>query len=487
MGVGYSICNILRNMKTDSLRPTVEFASEMIELALKKGADQAEVYIKSSRNLSLEVKNQAVDAIESSLSFGYCLRVILDKRLGFSYSTSADEMESVVKNATETARWADMDEYLDLPNPPSPSFNPTSLPLSKGRNEEGLFPGGMGGLEIFDREAADIKEDEAIKHVLLIEKAAKDFDSRIKKTRKASGAFSSSEILILNSKGVDISYPCTKYIAQVMVVAEENGEAQMGWDFDGSRFLKDMSFECVGKNAAKRAVQLLGSRKITTIKAPVILDNSVASEFLGVFASSLSAESVQKGRSLLKDRIGRKVISSKIDIIDSGLIPRRLGTRPFDDEGVKTSEKVLIKEGVLQGYLHNTYTAKKDRVSSTGNALRGGYTELPAVGILNLHVRAISESDVIPFDNILNSLDKGLYITEAMGIHTANPISGEFSIGVSGLWIENGAIKFPVKEAVVSGDILSLFEKIEAVGDDLRFYGNIGTPSLLIGPIDISA
>lgn len=468
MGVGYSICNILRNMKTDSLRPTVEFASEMIELALKKGADQAEVYIKSSRNLSLEVKNQAVDAIESSLSFGYCLRVILDKRLGFSYSTSADEMESVVKNATETARWADMDEYLDLPNPPS---------LEKGVSE----------LEIFDSEAADIKEDEAIKHVLLIEKAAKDFDSRIKKVRKASGAFSSSEILILNSKGVDISYPCTKYIAQVMVVAEENGEAQMGWDFDGSRFLKDMSFDCVGKNAAKRAVQLLGSRKITTIKAPVILDNSVASEFLGVFASSLSAESVQKGRSLLKDRIGRKVISSKIDLIDSGLIPRRLGTRPFDDEGVSTSEKVLIREGTLQGYLYNTYTAKKDRVSSTGNALRGGYTELPAVGILNLHVRAISESDVIPFNNILNSLDKGLYITEAMGIHTANPISGEFSIGVSGLWIENGAIKFPVKEAVVSGDILSLFEKVEAVGDDLRFYGNIGTPSLLIGPIDISA
>lgn len=455
-------------MKTDSLRPTVEFASEMIELALKKGADQAEVYIKSSGNLSLEVKNQAVDATESSLSFGYSLRVILDKRLGFSYSTSADEMESVVKNATETARWADMDEYLDLPNPPS---------LEKGGSE----------LEIFDREAADIKEDEAIKHVLIIEKAAKDFDSRIKKVRKASGAFSSSEILILNSKGVDISYPCTKYIAQVMVVAEENGEAQMGWDFDGSRFLKDISFDGVGKNAAKRAVQLLGSRKITTIKAPVILDNSVASEFLGVFASSLSAESVQKGRSLLIDKTGQKVISSKIDLIDSGLILRRLGTRPFDDEGVPTSEKVLIREGTLQGYLYNTYTAKKDRVSSTGNALRGGYTELPAVGISNLYVRAISESDVIPFDNILNSLDKGLYITEAMGIHTANPISGEFSIGVSGLWIENGAIKFPVKEAVVSGDILSLFEKIEAVGDDLRFYGNIGTPSLLIGPIDISA
>ena len=133
----------------------------------------------------------------------------------------------------------------------------------------------------------------------------------------------------------------------------------MGWDADGSRFLQDISFEDVGINAARRAVQMLGSKKINTIKAPVVLDNSVAAEFLGVFASSLTAESVQKGRSLLMGKAGQKVLSSKINFIDSGLIPRRLGTRPFDDEGVATSEKILVKEGILQGYLYNTYTAKR--------------------------------------------------------------------------------------------------------------------------------
>ena len=112
---------------------------------------------------------------------------------------------------------------------------------------------------------------------------------------------------------------------------------------------------------------------------------------------------------------------------------------------------------------------------------------LPSAGILNLYLKTSSESDVIPFNTLISSMDKGLYITEAMGVHTANPITGEFSIGVSGLWIENGTIKFPVKEAVISGDMLGLFERIEAVGDDMRFYGNIGTPSLLIGPTDISA
>ncbi|MBI4691514.1 MAG: TldD/PmbA family protein [Nitrospirae bacterium] len=445
-----------------------EFASRLIELALRKGAEEAEVYVKSARNLSMEVKNQEVDAIESSLSFGYSLRVIRDKRPGFSYSTSTDEIGLVVERAIEAARWADKDEFLGLPHP-------------------SLRKGIEGGSEIFDTEITDIKEAEAIKLVLTIEKAAVNFDNRIKKIRKAFGTFDDIGILILNSNGIDVSYPCTKYTAQVMAVAEENGESQMGWDFDGSRFLKDLSFEDVGRNAAKRAVQLLRSRKIDTIKVPIILDNSVASEFLGIFASSLSAESVQKGRSLLKDRVDQRVISSKINLVDSGLIPHKLGTRPVDDEGVITSEKILIKEGILQGYLQNTYTAKKDGVDSTGNALRGGYSGLPSIGVTNLYLKALSDSDVISFGSLLSSLDKGLYITEAMGVHTANPISGEFSIGVSGLWIEKGNVKFPVKEAVISGDILSLFQRIEAVGDDLRFYGSIGTPSLLIGPMDISA
>ena len=450
-----------------------EFASNLVGLALRNGAEQAEAYIKSSRNLSLEVKNQELDAVESSLSFGYSLRVIRNGKLGFSYSTSADESESVIKNAIEAAKWADADEYLDMPR------------VARGSPQATEY----GSLEVFDGKGWDIKEDEAVKHVLIIEKAANDFDKRIKKTRKAAGTFSSGKIFILNSKGIDISYPYTKFTAQVMTVAEENGESQMGWDFNGSRFLQDISFEDVGRNAAKRAVQMLGAKRINTVKVPVILDNIVASEFLGIFASSFSAESVQKGRSLLKDKIGKKVISPKVNLVDSGIIPRRLGSRPFDDEGVLTSEKVLIKEGELMGFLHNTYTAKKEGAHSTGNAVRGGNEKmgLPSAGILNLYLKTSSKSDVIPFNTLISSMDKGLYITEAMGVHTANPITGEFSIGVSGLWIENGIIRFPVKEAVISGDMLGLFERIEAVGDDMRFYGNIGTPSLLIGPTDISA
>ncbi len=446
-----------------------EFALKMVDLALKKGADQAEAYLKHSRDLTIEVKNQEIDAIESSISMGYSLRVILDGRLGFSYSTSTDEAEQVADNAVNAARWSDHDEYFGLP-----------AKISVTDVDQNL-------LGIYDREISELKDDEAMKYALAVERGARDFDSRIKKIRKASGAFTSGEIIIFNSKNISSSYPYTKCLAQIMTVAEEGSESQMGWDFDGRRFLKDLSFESVGRNAAKRAVQLIGARKISTIKAPVILDNSVTAEFLGIFATSFSAESVQKGRSLLMGKTGKKVICPEINLIDDGLILSGLGTRPFDDEGVLPTKKMLINKGVLEGYLHNTYTAKKAGLSSTGNAVRGGYAGLPSVGISNLYLDAASSSFITPFKDLLSSVDKGLYITEAMGVHTANPISGEFSIGVSGLWIENGEIKFPVKEAVLTGDILRLFQTVEAAGDDMRFYDKIGTPSLLIGAVDISA
>lgn len=439
-------------------------AEDLINLALKKGADGAEVYIKSSKNLSIEIKDQKIDALESSLSFGYSLRVIKDKRLGFCYSTDRDNIESVVSNAVEAAGWVDRDEYLELPEASDP-----------------------GSMEIFDPRISSIGEVEAIKKVSLLEKAAYEEDKRVRNIRKARGSFLKADIIIMNSKGVDRQYSSTTCTAQIMVMAENGIDSQMGWYFTGSRFLDEVSFEDVGRNAARRAVQLLGSRRMNAQKTPVILDNLVSVEFMGIFASSLSSENVQKGKSLLSGRLGKKVISQRISIIDNGLLPGKLGSKPVDDEGVSSREKTLIREGLLLGYLYNTYTAKKDGVLSTGNAVRSGFSGLPSVGISNLYIEAVSKADVISPREIFRAVDKCLYVTEAMGIHTANPISGEFSIGVSGLWIEKGEIVFPVKEAVISGNILSFFENIEAVGDDLMFFGNIGAPSLLFGPTDISA
>ncbi len=438
-----------------------DFALLLLQGAKGRGADLAEVHLMFSRKLSVEVKEQRVDALESSVDTGYSLRVIKGKRLGFSYARDRADAERVIENALEAARWVGEDAYFDLASPAEHS-----------------------ALSLYDEAIAALTQEEALSRALAIERAALESDPRIRKVRKASAVFSEREVIILNSKGVDKSYSATACSGQIMVVAEDGEGGQTGWDFDGSRFLADVRFDAIGRNAAIRAVQLLGARKIEKAKAHVVLENSVSAEFLGIFASLLSSEAVQKGRSLLSEKMDRKVISPLVSIVDDGGIGRMLGSRPFDDEGVPTSGKHLIKEGVLRGYMYNIHTAGKDGTISTGNGLKSSFASLPSVSHLNLFIEVSPEARV---GDLKSAVNRCLYVTDAMGVHTANPVSGEFSIGVSGLWIEGGTVKQPVKEAVISGNILDFFRKVEAAGDDFRFYGNVGSPSLLIGPTDISA
>jgi PmbA protein len=444
------------------MRIDKDFAGRLLDGALRGGADFAEVYVRSARNLSVEVKGQVMDALESSIDFGYSLRVIRDQRLGFSFSTDTHNSDTVISSAIEASKWTARDEHLCFPEPSV--TNP---------------------VDTFDKELSGIDEETALRKALAIESAALRTDRRIRRVRKAAASFSTRDVAILNSKGVNGSYAATSCTAQLMAVAEDADDSQMAWDFEGSRFLQEVSFEKVGETAARRALMLLGAGKVRATKADIILDNSVAAEFLGIFSSLLSSESVQKGKSLLARRVNEEVVSPAVSIFDDGGIPCKLGSRPFDDEGVATSRKFLIKEGVLIGYLHNCYTARKDGVMSTGNAAKGGLSALPSVGPSNL---CISVSPASVHHGDLSALSsKGLYVTDAMGVHTANPVSGEFSIGVSGVWIERGRLCHPVKEAVISGNLLDFFKKVEAAGDDLRFFGNLAAPSLLIPRVDISA
>lgn len=439
-------------------------AAEIVSRALKDGADQAELFFRSYRNVSVEIKDQAVESLSSSFSSGYAVRVIRNCRLGFSFSTDTHEVRQVIARALEASGSADNDPFL--------SFAAESP---------------MSAVRIYDDSIRDMREDDAIGMALQIEKAAYDADSRIKRARKPSASFTVSETVIANSCGINTRYDATACSAQITVVAESGGESQTGWDYTGSRFLKDLAFEEIGRTAAASAVRLLGSRNIRGTRADVLLDNTVANEFLGIFASSLSSDAVQKGKSLLTDRLNSRIISPWINITDSGLLPGRLGSRPLDDEGVATQATPLVHEGVLLSYLFNTNTANKAKTVSTGNAIRGSFSSLPSVGVTNLFIEASAASACIPRRSLFSAMQKGLYVVDAMGIHTANPISGDFSIGVSGLWIENGEVAFPVKEAVISGNLLDFFSKVSAVGDDMRFFGAVGSPSLIISDIDISA
>ncbi|NOZ24785.1 MAG: TldD/PmbA family protein [Nitrospirae bacterium] len=438
-------------------------AEDILRKALRSGADLAEVFMLSARSLSAEVKSREVDALEISEDFGYSLRVIKGERLGFSYSTAPEDWQKVVDDAMESAEFTGKDPFLDI-----------------------AAPAECPDVEIHDASIADITEEDAIERVRRIEDAALGRDERVKKVRKASGSFSESEVFILNSKGLAAGYRATSASAQIMVVAEDGADAQMGWGYESGRFLGDVDFEATGREAADRALRLLGARKAATGKGSVLLESSVATEFLSVLASSFSSENVQKGKSLLIGRKGERVVSEKINIVDNGLLRGAVGSRPFDAEGTPSTEKKLIQEGRLMGYLYNLYTAGKDGTVSTSNAVRHGIHGIPVVGISNLYLEGVSDEFICSLDALTARMERGLLVTEAMGIHTANPITGEFSIGVTGLWFENGKAVYPVKEAAISGNILGFFGNVAAVSDNLRFYGKIGAPDILIEDVDIS-
>ncbi len=478
-------------------------AERSVKRALSKGCDGAEVFIRTAKRLSVEAKNNSVDALNSSKDFGISLRVIKKHRLGFSFTTDPEKLEDMIEGAVKSAEFTAEDEYVEIPE-----HKPSSEVL------------------VFDEKIKNISEDDVIKNALLLEKAALDFDRRIKKVRKAAVSMATASTTILNSKGVKASYESSFITSSVLALAEDGHDIQTGWDFAISRRLSDIDFISVAEAASKKAIDLLGSRKITSVKVPVILRSSVAVDFLSIFSASLSAEAVQKKRSFLAGKVGKNIINPLATIIDDGLIPWKIGTKPVDDEGVPTSRKLIVSEGILNGFIHNTYTAKKDGVASTGNAVRGNFKSLPGVDVTNLYIEpeesqksevgsekleALTPLSIPPLlrgdteglkgdlrgvreqglerenGNLIKSVSKGILVLEAMGVHTANPVSGDFSVGISGIWIENGEISYPIKEAVMSGNVLELFKRIERVGGDLRFYGKVGSPSLLIGEMDISA
>ena len=204
------------------------FAEELVSQALKSGADQAEVFIKSYKNLTVDIKCQEVDSLTSSLSYGYGLRVIRNNRLGFAYATDIKENYPVIRQAIESAGFSDEDSCLGFPGSSVPSH-----------------------IDVYDPAVSDLKEDNAINLTLLLEKSALDTDRRVKKVRKASGSFTTTDTVIVNSHSVNVKYLSTSCAAQIMAIAEDGQESQTGWDFSGSRFLSDVSFEKTGRTAGK--------------------------------------------------------------------------------------------------------------------------------------------------------------------------------------------------------------------------------------------
>eukprot|EP01022_Parablepharisma_sp_SALTPOND_P012283 TRINITY_DN15730_c0_g2_i1.p2 TRINITY_DN15730_c0_g2~~TRINITY_DN15730_c0_g2_i1.p2 ORF type:complete len:276 (+),score=111.24 TRINITY_DN15730_c0_g2_i1:1014-1841(+) len=270
--------------------------------------------------------------------------------------------------------------------------------------------------------------------------------------------------------------------AGALAMASENGEQEMGWDSHSARFLSEIDCPALGAEAGRRAAAFLGARPVPDGRYPAVLTNEVAGQFLGILAASLQGDSLLKGRSLLAGKEGQEIVSSLVSLIDDGLYPRGLGSGSLDDEGTPMTKKALVERGVLAGFIYDRLWGARAGRQSTGNGMRGSLKGPPGVGFSNLYLEPGQAGPA----ELEGQMERGLVISEIMGGHTADPVSGEFSFGATGFLVENGRRTRPVKSIAIAGQVLEVFAAVAAVGSDLKFSGRTGAPSLLISHLSVS-
>jgi PmbA protein len=422
----------------------------------------AEVYFLRAVSTTVEVADEQVETLKVSEDIGAGLRVFTeDRRVGFAYSSDMDDIATLAEQAVQNASAAAPDEHNVLPEPQA------GIPVS-----EDLAEGDLPQVAMSD------KVDKAIS----IERSARSYDKRIARVRHASYQDSTAEVIVVNSRGIEAWYKTDLCTASVLAVAEEGQNAETGYDFDFARAFDKLDSASVGAEASRRAVSLLGARRVPSGKFPIVLDRAVSGAFVELASAAVNAENVLKGKSFLVGKLEQEIASDKVTVLDDALLPRGVHRAPVDDEGTLCCATVVIEGGVLKSYLHNAYTASRMGAENTGNAVRGSFASLPRVGGSNFYL--------VPGEHILEELfewcERGLYVIEVIGMHTADPISGDFSVGVEGMWIDGGNAAYPVRGVTVAGNMKDLLRNVSAVGNDLKFNSRYGAPSFLVSGLAVS-
>ncbi len=440
----------------------LEFAQDVVRAAMRAGAHEAEVHLQIGSEFDVNVRLDEVETLTQSSAKGLGLRVFVDKRMGFASTTDfhKETVDDLVKTTVRLARAANRDRYNGLPD---------------------VGPGPLPHLELFDPSIAELSIERKIETAREAEQVAFGYDARITNSEGASFGNSSGTRTIANSNGILYSNSGTSCHLACAPLAEENGEKQVSWYWSSSRFVRELdSPEEVGKRAAMRAVRKLGARKIETQRAPVVFDWMVGSVLWGTVFRALDGDNVHRGMSFLKNMLGKQVASPPVTIIDDPLIPEGVGSMPFDGEGVVTSRKVVVEDGILKMYFYDSRTARKYGAQATGNARRS-FSATPSVAPTNFYLRP---TDIEPSEIIRKTKD-GFYVTETMG-YGVNVVTGDFSVGASGMWIRDGELAFPVQEVTIAGNMLDMMRNVEQVANDARFMSSIVSPTFKIAEMTIS-
>ena len=440
-----------------------DLAAGIVKQALAAGATGAECSISEGEEFSANVRMRELETLKEAGSRGVGLRILVGKRTGSAYTSdfTADGIRLMVRQAMELAEVTTEDPHLGLPDPAE---------LGSLDADLSLYCGDVAQME------TPLKIDRAKQ----AEAAALDADPRIANSEGASCDTNVSRQVFANSLGFTGEYRSSSCSLSAVPVACEGESMERDYWFSLARGFAGLEKPAdIGRIAAERAVRRLGAVKVQTQKVPVVFEPRTARSLLGNIFEAVHGESIYRHASFLAGKLGEKVASEKLTVIDDGTIPGLFGTTPFDDEGVPTRRTVVIERGVLKTYLVNTYTARKLGMKTTGNAARG-ITGNAGIGHGNLYMECGQKSP----EEILKSIPNGFYVTELMGFGI-NIVTGDYSRGATGLWIRNGELAFPVSEVTIAGNLTNMLHNIEFIGSDLEFRGSTAAPTLCIGEMTV--
>jgi PmbA protein len=400
-----------------------------------------------------------VETLKEAGSKSVGVRVFNGKRAASTYSSdfSREGLDRMLKSALELSKITSEDPFGGIPD----------------ADQYGSL---SGDLQLYSADVYSLPGEERINYARRAEKAALDFDPRIKNSDGGSFDAATGRKILANSHGFVGEYRrsyCS--VAAVPIAQTESGAMQRDYWYSVSRNLAKLeSPEHVGKVAAQRTLRRLGARKVKTAHVPVVFDPLVANSILGHIFEGVNGDSVYRGASFLAGKLGQKVAADRVTLIDDGTIVGGFGTSPFDGEGIPTRRTVVIENGVLASYLLNTYTAKKLGLKTTANASRG-LAGTPGIGAGNYFLQPGTKTP----QQLISEIKDGLYVTEFLG-SGANLVTGDYSRGASGLWISGGELAYPVEEITVAGNLKEMFMNISEIANDLEFRGSMACPTLRI-------
>ena len=446
-----------------------QLAQDVLNRALKAGATDAEAVVFEGDEFGAKVRLGQVETLKESGSRAVGLRVFIGQRTASTSSSdfSRESIERLVDGAITLAKITSEDPFAGLPEP----------------KEFGKLE---GDLKLYFDDVNELPPAERIEIARRAEAAAMAYDTRIQNSGGADFDTATSHKIMMNSRGFSGEYRRSYCDFSVSPIAiDEKGGMQRNYWYSISRTAKKLeSPEAVGQEAARRTLSRLGARQVKTQKAPVVFSPEISRSIIGNIFDAANGDAIYRHATFFADMLGQQVAGENITVVDDGTMIidgiGGFGTSPFDGEGLPSRRTVLVENGVLKNYVMNTYTARKLGMKSTGNATRG-LAGNPGIGAGNFYL----EPGTLTPEQIIGDVKDGLYVTETMGFGV-NLVTGDYSQGASGVWIENGELAYPVEEITIAGNLKDMYRNIAAIGNDLVFRGSSAAPTMRVDGMTIA-